>query len=259
MKATKISKSFFVTCVCMLVATALCIPSAEATSKDRYYFEKQGDVVWDAPNNGKFIALTFDDGPNQRFTPQIINLLLKYNAKATFFVIGSQVVKNPEIVLNEVKFGNEIGNHTFSHVRLNHISSAVLQRELLKTQQAVFEASGVTPHLFRPPRGYYDVQTVGVARDAGFRIVLWSWDEDSRDWQLISPTEISKNVLANVHSGDIVLFHDSGGNRGRTITALRSILPQLKENGFQCITVSQLLRGRRASKNKTWAYDWQTK
>jgi len=255
MKSIKILKSLFVMSVCMFVVTALCTPIAEATSKDRFYFEKQGDVVWDAPNNGKFIALTFDDGPNQRFTPQILKLLLRYNAKATFFVIGSQVDKYPGIVLNEVAFGNEIGNHTFSHVRLNNISRAELQKELLKTQQAVFKASGVTPHLFRPPRGFYDVRTVRTARDAGFRVIIWSWDEGSHDWKPISPTQISQNVLTHMHSGDIILFHDSGGNRGRTITALQSILPQLKEKGFQCVTVSQLLRVRRDSKSKTKAYD----
>lgn len=236
---TRISLSII---VCFTSLTACQLDIAHAKAKDRYYFEKQGHVVWDVPNQRKWIALTFDDGPSAKYTPQIMELLKENHARATFFVIGSRAEKLPNIIHAESLNQNEVGNHTFSHGKIDHMSNSEIGQELRKTTEVVFAATGTVPRLFRPPRGFYDERTILAANTAGYHTVMWSWDEDSRDWSHVSANTISKSVLNHIHSGDIVLFHDGGGNRARTVEALKTILPELREEGYTCVTVSELMR-----------------
>lgn len=214
---------------------------AKKEGKGRAYYEKRGEIVWEVPSGQKVMALTFDDGPDAVFTSQIADLLRKYDAKATFFVVGSRVLKNRQIVKQLAEDGHELANHTFTHPNMRSLSPERLQREVEQTQHAIYEATGKKPVLFRPPGGYYDERLVDSLRKAGFLVVLWSWHQDTRDWTDPGTNRIVAKVLKNAHNGDIVLFHDYGGARQQTVHAIEKILPSLQQEGYRFVTVSELL------------------
>ncbi|PKR83313.1 polysaccharide deacetylase family protein [Heyndrickxia camelliae] len=207
----------------------------------RFDFERTGDAIWNARTSKKMVALTFDDGPDPLYTPQILKLLKKYNAKATFFVIGEHVGEYPEIVRDEVKEGHEIANHTYSHNFIFTSSSKHLKQEMEKTEKIIKETTGISPAFFRPIGGYYNKRIIETAREAGYRVIIWTWNQDSKDWKEPGAAKIAKNILSDTMPGDIILMHDGGGDRSQTVKALEKILPQLKKAGFEMVTVSELL------------------
>ena len=213
-----------------------------AESKNRYYYEKQGTAIWEVPVKEKVVAITFDDGPNDQYTPQVLDLLKKYNAEETFFLVGERVAKYPEVALREIKEGHEVANHTYSHARLQYLSDEQIKNQLHKTHEAIIAATHVEPVLFRPPFGYYSERSINAVHELGYLTVMWSWHQDTFDWQNPGVYRIVSNVLKDTRKGDIVLFHDHGGDRTQTIDALKKILPALQEQGYQFVTVSQLLQ-----------------
>jgi peptidoglycan-N-acetylglucosamine deacetylase len=189
----------------------------------------------------KVVALTFDDGPSVTFTPQILTVLKKYNAKATFFVIGSRVHKYAYLVQQELSLRNEVANHTYDHVVVTHQSAKRIRSQIATTQTVISSlAQRPQPRLFRPPGGHYDKKLLRIAKDNGFTVVLWSID--SRDHMNPGTRRIVKHVLSDVKAGDIILFHDQGGSRKQTVEALKQIIPKLQRNGYRFVTVSELLR-----------------
>ncbi|ELK42619.1 polysaccharide deacetylase family protein [Brevibacillus agri] len=232
---------WLITCAVLLVTTYS--QSALALrEKNREYYETRGEIVWEVPTNSKVIALTFDDGPDPRYTPEIAALLKKYEAKSTFFVVGSRVSQYPELVRSLAQDQHEIANHTFNHPDIRKLTPERLRDEVEKTQEAIFSATGVRPTLFRPPGGYYSESVVHTAKQAGFLIVMWSWHQDTRDWTDPGVKKIVDKVLGNARNGDIVLFHDYGGNRKQTVQALEQILPELQKRGYRFVTVSELMK-----------------
>ncbi|WNC14006.1 polysaccharide deacetylase family protein [Brevibacillus brevis] len=231
----------------ILIGVALLGPllagSARAQiQRDRDYYETRGEIVWEVPTHTKVMALTFDDGPDKEYTRQIAALLKQYDAKATFFVVGSRVKALPDIARQLVQDQHELANHTYSHPDVRRISDDRLLQEMEKTQEAIFTTTGVIPQLFRPPGGYYSDAVVHVAKKAGYQVVMWSWHQDTRDWSDPGVRKIVNKVLNNARNGDIVLFHDYGGNRRQTVQALQQILPELKKRGYQFVTVSEMMR-----------------
>ncbi len=212
--------------------------------KDRKYYEARGEVVWEVPTQQKVMALTFDDGPNPNYTPQILQLLKQYKARATFFLVGSRVKSYPDIARRAAQEGHELANHTFRHPYMKRLSAEGIREEILKTQQMITDATGQKPHLFRPPGGYYNDRVVNTAKQEGFLVVMWSWHQDTRDWTDPGVRRIVNKVLKNARPGDIVLFHDHGGDRQQTVNALKEILPELKRQGYKFVTVSELLKLR---------------
>lgn len=199
-------------------------------------------MVWKVDTDQKLIALTFDDGPNPVYTPQILDILQRYQAKATFFVLGKRVQMYPQIAIREVYEGHEIANHTFDHHFLKNVSAEKLKEEIRQTQEAIFDVTEQVPHVFRPPGGYYDEALIELAKEDHFTVVMWSWYQDTRDWKKPGVDKIVHTVLSNVHNGDIVLFHDLEGDCSQTVEALRRILPELKNRGYEFVTVTDLLR-----------------
>ncbi len=215
------------------------------------------------------IALTFDDGPSALYTADILDYLQEQNVRATFFVVGSQARDNPELLLREETEGHEIGNHTDTHPRLSGkqfsvcdkcggvithdgsicpaasggVGSCVctaLIREIEACADTVYELSERQTTLFRPPEGYCTEEISAVASAMDYRIILWNID--TRDWDKAGADEIASQVLTDVQSGDIILFHDSVSRRDpQTLQALKMIIPALKERGFQFVTVSELI------------------
>jgi len=182
------------------------------------------------------VALTFDDGPWPGATDRILRILRRFHVHATFFEIGSLASQHPKMVARVLAGGNEIGNHTFDHPEtMAHQSAAEIAAEL-RHASAVLADEGVDTTLFRPPGGWYDDELVQQAREQGMRLV--TWDVDPRDWRShVSPREISRAVLSQVHAGSIVLLHDGGGDAGHTIRALPAIIKGIRARGLRFVTV----------------------
>jgi polysaccharide deacetylase family sporulation protein PdaB len=197
------------------------------------------DVIRDVPTTQKLIALTFDDGPNPVYTPQVLDLLHKYHAKATFFVIGSKVTQHADLVKRESAEGHEVANHSYRH-RLKRITGNDLYEDLAKAQEAIYSATGHEAHLYRPPGGMYNRSIVNTAKEAGYRVVLWS--SDPHDWREPGVHRIVQSVKSHLHNGDIVLLHDHGRHCPQTLKALEQLLPELEAAGYQFVTISELLQ-----------------
>lgn len=209
-------------------------------------FELQSDIVRTGSPQKDFIAITFDDGPDPVYTPQILDILKKYDVKATFFMVGKHVEMFPEVAERIVEEGHEIGNHTYSHKNLLFLSKEQAEKEVLDSQKAIEKITGRKPELFRPPRGLYSQAVREIIEEHEYKLVLWSLS--SRDWTEISARQIRDQIVLHVSGGDIILFHDSGsiiarsgGDRKNTVRALPEIIVMLKEEGYEFITVTGLL------------------
>ena len=203
--------------------------------------ETDGTSFRENPDAGKYLALTFDDGPHPTQTDEILAVLAKYDVKATFFEIGENIAANPEIAKRVCEAGHEIGNHTYSHPNLSKLSADALRKEITDTQTLLEEQCGVTPTLFRPPGGNGSDETVKLVTELGYRYVLWSWKVDTRDWAAVPVDSVVNTVLNNVKGGDVVLFHDYVVGKSPTAKALEILIPALREQGYEFVTVSELM------------------
>lgn len=199
-------------------------------------------MVWEVQTSQKVIAFTFDDGPDPAETVQILDVLREYNAKCTFFAIGKKIAAYPEIAKRVIAEGHELANHTYNHVYFKQpISVEQVTKELELTENEIVKITGRHSSLFRPPGGMYDETLVNVSNGLGLKPVLWSWHQDTRDWNRPGVWKISSKVIKNAHNGDIVLFHDFVHGQSQTREALKIILPALEKQGFRFVTVSELI------------------
>ncbi len=202
-----------------------------------------GDVLFSCyKNESQKIALTFDDGPHPRYTPEILDILDEYGIKATFFVVGQNVQYYPELVKAEIDAGHEVGNHTYSHANLRKASYEVVCGEIGTTERLIYENTDFRAHLLRPPGGMYSQTVCDVAAADDYTIVLWSID--TRDWAHNPSDKIAEQILSDIRSGDIILFHDYIAKDSPTAEALRKIIPTLLERGYKFVTVSELLASK---------------
>lgn len=188
---------------------------------------------------GKRVALTFDDGPHPRYTPQILEILNEYGIKATFFVIGQNIDNYPEAFEAIVNSGCEIGNHTYSHKNMAKMSEYEIERELRQTEERVAGFTDRKMKLLRPPEGSIGVPLEKVSRSLGYDVILWS--VDTLDWANTPSETIRANVMKSLCGGDIILMHDYTSNGGITCTALRKLIPAMLAKGYEFVTVSELL------------------
>ena len=187
--------------------------------------------------DGPYIAMTFDDGPSEKLTPQLLDLLAAHHIKATFFVIGQNAAEHPEIVARAAREGHEIGNHSWAHPNFGKMSDDVIRRELRKTDDVIRSATGARPTLLRPPYGSIRArQKKWINEEFGYKIILW--DVDPLDWKRPGPAAVCNRILKATRPGSIVLSHDIHPG---TIDAMPATLDQLEVKGFQFVTVSQLL------------------
>lgn len=194
---------------------------------------------------GKRIALTFDDGPDPKWTPRIAAALRQLHVPATFFVVGSEVVRHPDVVRQLHRQGFELGNHTFTHTDVSALSGWERSLQLGLTDNALAGTVGIRPRLFRPP--YSSVPAAVTARQAGafeglarrgYDIVLT--DFDGEDWRRPGVGAIVSAVTPQGEQGGIVLLHDGGGDRSQTIRAVERLVRELRARGFRFVTVSDL-------------------
>ena len=199
----------------------------------------EGGAISD--NGGeKRIALTFDDGPHPRYTDMILDILGKYNVKATFFVIGKNAELYPVPLERAIREGHEIGCHTYSHLYYDKCGFEQYTEDIAKAQDLLSKEFGVTPAFFRPPGGKCGEKLKEWLNKAGLRCVLWSWRTDARDWASPSAESVAKCVLSTVRGGDIVLLHDYVSGNSPTPRALEIIIPELIAQGYGFVTLSEL-------------------
>jgi polysaccharide deacetylase family sporulation protein PdaB len=231
-----------------LTATLMNHTEAAPQNKNRSYYEARGEIVWEVPTKEKIIALTFDDGPDPVDTPAILDLLKKYDAKATFFAVGKRVEMYPELAKREILEGHEIANHTYDHSYFHkRIAVEKIEADIQKAESIILNTTGKKPSLFRPPGGFYGDNVVNASKKAGYLVVMWSWHQDTEDWNTPGVNKIVNKVLNNARKGDIVLFHDYVEGKTQTIEALKKVLPELKSRGFRFVTVSELLTFRKST------------
>jgi peptidoglycan/xylan/chitin deacetylase (PgdA/CDA1 family) len=176
---------------------------------------------WDLTGHGKVLFLTFDDGPQGEYTPQILRVLRKHHAYATFFVIGIQVAQFPELVTAERAAGHHVGNHTYDHKTLTRLPDAKVRQEI---------GTGIASNCLRPPEGATSAKIRAIAASYHQRQVLWN--VDTEDWQKPGVAHIEHSILSGARPGAIILMHDGGGNRSQTVTALDNALTQLSKQGY---------------------------
>ncbi|MGH8095548.1 MAG: polysaccharide deacetylase family protein [Chthoniobacterales bacterium] len=187
--------------------------------------------------DGPFIAMTFDDGPSAKLTPELLDILAQHHIHATFFVIGTNVVAHPEILQRAVREGHEIGNHSWSHPAFAKTSDAKVRAELQKTDDAIREAIGGRPVLMRPPYGSITTrQKQWINAEFGYRIILW--DVDPLDWKRPGPAVITSRIVRETRPGSIILSHDIHPG---TIKAMPETFDELQAKGFKFVTVSELI------------------
>ncbi len=196
----------------------------------------------------KVIALTFDDGPDPRYTDRILDVLASKQVKASFFVVGSAAVLNQSILQRIYREGHDIGNHTFTHANASNVSGEQLRLELNATQRLIEATVGVRTRLFRPPFAAdlepHTIDAAAALRVAGSMGYLTiGMAIDPKDWFQPIPRLIVAKTLAGARRGDgnVVLLHDAGGTREATITALPEIIDQLRADGFRFVTTHELL------------------
>lgn len=181
------------------------------------------------------IALTFDDGPNKTTIP-ILDTLKEYDGVATFFILGNRVSNNVDILKRMLEEGSEIGNHSYSHKELTKISSEKLTEQIINTQNALIDSIGIEPRFMRPTYGSYNDR---VKSEVEMPLILWSID--TLDWKSRNSRKVTDHVLANVKDGDIILMHDIYDS---TVEAVRSLVPELIDRGYQLVTISELFEAR---------------
>ncbi|HEY5812807.1 MAG TPA: polysaccharide deacetylase family protein [Terrimicrobiaceae bacterium] len=193
-----------------------------------------GEVVTRFQTNERSVWLTIDDGPDESDTPEILNLLARYGAKATFFVIGRKVEQNPALCRRMTAEGHTLGNHTYSHPSgfWWALPRPFLRREVERGSQAILSATGQSPRFFRSPVGMNNFGVHPVAADLGLRVVGWS--ADGCDGCPAAPTVTATRIMRTTTPGAIVLAHESGGSRHRVLTIAR-ILEKLREAEYHFV------------------------
>ena len=228
---TSTNKKILPTVLSVILLFELFSLYVSGASYNEYYYKRNSDNK---------IALTFDDGPHPVYTKKILDVLSKYDIKATFFIVGENARYYKNTLLDIVKHGHELGNHTFSHTISREGTIIDLTKELEECRNTIYEICGENTVLFRPPGG---IITEMTANDAeiyeSYDVILWS--VDTNDWKHLSPEQIADCVLENVRSGDIILMHDFIGKDSPTPEALEIIIPKLIDKGYKFVTVGELI------------------
>src|SRR5574340_1160021 len=190
------------------------------------------------------LALTYDDGPNDPHTPALLEVLVRHQVRATFFMMGRCVAQRPDIARAVAEAGHVVGNHTFHHPLLIFCSETEVRREIEECERALADAVGEHSRLFRPPFGGRRPGVLRAVRDAGLEPVMWS--VTSWDWKAASAGELEKAVYKQVRGGEVILLHDGGHkamgtDRSHTVRATDAIIQRYKDQGYEFVTVPEMM------------------
>lgn len=200
------------------------------------------DFLRNGTRKEKKVALSFDDGPDDVYTVQILDILKEKDVQATFFIVGRRAEIFPEVVSRMVVEGHVVANHTWSHPDILKLSQDKILEELQKTDRIIKDLNCYYPKFFRPPYGSIDRETLELVTGEGYAII--SWDVDSLDWKGLDATEVKTNILENVLPGSIILQHSAGGigeDLLGTVEALPEIIDVLQKDGYEFVTLDELL------------------
>jgi len=192
--------------------------------------------VYSVDTQEKALSISFDAAWGRANTEEILNILDRYGAKTTFFLVGFWAEKHPDLVAEIVARGHEIGNHSATHPHMNSLSEGQIKEELRRCSDLVASITGTPTTLFRPPYGEYNDLVIRVARAEGYEAV--QWNVDSLDWKNLGAEDMVRRCTKDVHPGDVVLFHNDSKD---ILEALPRILAYYTEAGYKIIPVSQLL------------------
>ncbi|REE92858.1 peptidoglycan/xylan/chitin deacetylase (PgdA/CDA1 family) [Paenibacillus taihuensis] len=209
-------------------------------------------VIW-GPRGSRRVALTFDDVPDPRFTPQVLETLARYKVRATFFVVGQRAAAHPALVQRIAREGHIIGNHSYNHAVFSRISRYAFEQQIVKADRIIRPMIGYSPKFVRPPYGEILPHQVEWLRSRGYVVV--NWDTDSVDWKSLDSNSILINIKRTLQPGSIILQH-AGGGEGQdlsgTINALPRLIKLLRSKGYQIVTLPELL-------NKPAGRKWQSR
>lgn len=200
-----------------------------------------GPFICRGDNSQKCVALTFDDGPDARSTPALLNFLRDEKIEATFFCIGKNVAANRELTARILREGHLLGNHTFNHSNFtNFFTVARLRDELIQTQTAIQNAAAIAPQWFRPPMGLSNPRTFRVAQELGLKVIGWS----ARGFDTVSadPKKIVARIVRRLEPGGIILLHDSNIPADRLVLTVKLLLANLRERGYEVVRLDKILK-----------------
>ncbi|NRD78967.1 polysaccharide deacetylase family protein [Bacillus sp. BRMEA1] len=199
-------------------------------------------VIYKGSSSLKRVALTFDDGPDNYYTPKILDILKAKGVKATFFMVGKEAKRFPDIVKRIADEGNALGNHSWDHPKLWTLNNQQITQEIVSTQNEIQQITGQRTTLFRPPYGRVTPADITLIHNLGYRVIDWS--VDTLDWKGTSAPNILQIVNKEVSPGGIILEHSLASHPGElngTVQALPQIIDHLRAQGYEFVTVPELL------------------
>ena len=196
-------------------------------------------IVYRINTEEKIVALTVDDGPDPRFTPKLLDILKENNVQASFFVVGSQLEKYPDIGRRLVEEGNEVGNHTYSHPKLPDEDTNQIINEIVQGAEVIQKVLDTKPKYFRAPKGLFNNDVLRVANEQGEMVIMWSITLEHHTSP--TPHDMAMRIIDKISPGGIILMHDGRLDRTRSIEALPILIKGLQEKGYKLVTLSELL------------------
>jgi len=208
------------------------------------------EIIWRVNTSEKVVALTFDDGPDPKYTPHVLRLAREKGLKLTFFLVGREIQLHPELARQEVAEGHVIGNHTWDHPTMTYDNERQDISEIERCEDEIEKVCAERMHLFRPPKGMWDGDTFIAAEALGYRMILWSVALEHHTAK--TPQAMAERVVRKVRPGMIILAHDGEPchtvDRRKTMVALSILVDRLQEKGYRFVTVPELIglgKGRR--------------
>lgn len=197
-------------------------------------------LIHQVPTRRKAIAVTFDDGPNPLYTPQVLEIFRSARAKATFFMIGCQMELHPEVVKAAYAEGHEIANHSFTHPFMTELHKLEARDELVQTDELIQRLTGDKPKVFRPPYFDQNDMVLNLSVSLGYHMI-GALNSEATDWEMPGVGHILDKTREQVKPGSILLFHDGFDDRSQTIEAVSILVPELTAQGYELVTVSELI------------------
>ncbi|MZD08569.1 polysaccharide deacetylase family protein, partial [Streptomyces sp. SID5785] len=203
----------------------------QRTAPQRLTVRRAPLLRMDFAGAARTMVLTFDDGPDPRYTPEILRTLRRHQVRAMFFVCGEMAVENKDLLREMADDGHVIGNHTWTHPLLTRMTASRMRPEIERTCEVVHDAIGEAPAWFRAPYGAWNRSAFRLGAELGMEPLAWT--VDSLDWTTPGTRTIVSRVLGGAASGVLVLNHDAGGDRAQSVAALRTYLPRLLDDGYR--------------------------
>jgi peptidoglycan-N-acetylglucosamine deacetylase len=202
----------------------------------RWLSRRFADVLFEQPNAGPLVALSFDDSPHPTLTPRILDVLAEHDAHATFFMIGEHVAGNEEVVRRLVDEGHELGNHMMSDAPSARLPAAEFERQLLQTHELLARFGPV--RWFRPGHTWFNHRMLDQIHRHGYRCAMAS--AYALEFLPVPAPYAARHILLNVRAGGVIILHDAAADQERTVAVLQRVLPALRRRGYQIVTVSEL-------------------